>query len=301
MLLDKYINDLEEGGDLIEKLKQRVLLRTQLDVVYTDLINWERSGLISIGDDSKKGKWKHISYNEYVWIKIVEDLRNYGFSYEEILIYKDKIHDYVPAKLMLEFILNSKEELNKISPIIYRTLNENKNNSNLLKNYEEMCTFLDLYLLNVITFSKPSAILFFKNTKAEFVFLSKKELEIENLLEDIMLQINKTHLSISLNNIVSKFITTSKENTPLFKTALLNEGEYILLKELRNRPESVSKISIRFKEQEIDLIEIETIKKKVEVESRLMDHIKKGEYSTIQITSQDGRISSFTKKEKIKL
>jgi len=70
MDLTKYVGDLSLGGKLLEELKQRVFLRTQLDVVYTDFINWERGNLISIGGDLDKGKWKHLSYTEYVGLKL---------------------------------------------------------------------------------------------------------------------------------------------------------------------------------------------------------------------------------------
>jgi len=102
-------------------------------------------------------------------------------------------------------------------------------------------------------------------------------------------------LSVSLNKIISKFIKNDERGFPLEKSALLNKDEYALLKIIRNKPDNIKQIVVRFKEQEIEII-----KKKVDIESRLMDHIKKGEYTSMQITAEDGNIAYFTKVDKIK-
>jgi len=88
-LIENFINNSAEAENLYDKLRERVFLKTELDVVYTDLVNWERSGLLSLGGNSDKGDWKKVSYTEYIWIKIIVELRNYGFSYGEIELIKD--------------------------------------------------------------------------------------------------------------------------------------------------------------------------------------------------------------------
>ena len=69
---------------LFDLLRERVFLKTELDIVYSDLVNWERSNLLSIGGDSDKGDWKKLNYVEYIWVKIIQELRQFGFNYEEI-------------------------------------------------------------------------------------------------------------------------------------------------------------------------------------------------------------------------
>ena len=81
---------------------------------------------------------------------------------------------------------------------------------------------------------------------------------------------------------------------------MLSNDEYALLKIIRNRSKSVIGINIKIKENKFERIDIESTKK-VEVEARLMDFIKKGGYQTIEIVTQDGLITSFKNKQKIKL
>jgi len=304
MDLTEYVNDIGLSGKLLKKLKKRVFLRTQLDVVYTDFTNWERGGLISIGDELEKGKWKHLNYSEYVWIKIVEELRAYGFSYDEILVLKTKLLAYLPAKVVLQATLDNKDDLDKINPDIFIQLDASKNDPDFLKLFENQFTYIEDFIINAITFNQRCSILFYKGSLGEFSFLSKKMLEVSDrkgVFENLISEQSRTHLSVSINKIISKFISIGQDDFPLEKPALLEKDEYDLLKIIRNKPENVKKISIQFNNQEIDLIEIESVKKKVDIESRLMDHIKKGDYTTMIITAQDGHISYVSKNEKIKL
>ena len=81
---------------------------------------------------------------------------------------------------------------------------------------------------------------------------------------------------------------------------ILSQDEYELLKIIRNRSKSVISINISIKENKFERIDIESTKK-VEVEARLMEFIRKGGYQTIEIVTQDGLITSFKNKQKIKL
>jgi hypothetical protein len=50
----------------------------------------------------------------------------------------------------------------------------------------------------------------------------------------------------------------------------------------------------------MEMIEVTTLKK-VKLESRLLEHIKKGDYQTISLDTVDGKIINFENTQKIKL
>ncbi len=278
-------------------------MKTELDVIYTDFTNWERGNLLFIEEKIEKGKWKHLNFREYVWIKIVEQLRKYGFTYEEIKLYKEEFLEFVPAKRLIEGALANKQGLDEISTDIYPTLLENKNNSELLETLGKSITYLDFIIAGSITYNQHTSIHFFKGKRGDYTINSKKiieEYDNSGILEELTKKNSQTHLSVSISSILSKFI---KEDEQLFlkeSPNFLNEKEYKLLKVIRNKPYDLKKISIRFKEQEMDLIEIESLKK-IELESRLMEHIQKGDYTTMEITAQDGHISYVKNTKRIKL
>ena len=303
MNLTEFIGNRHLSDEFINRIKERTFLKTELDVIYTDFTNWERGNLLFIEEKIEKGKWKHLNFREYVWIKIVEQLRKYGFTYEEIKIYKDEFLEFVPAKRLIEGALANKQELDEINTDIYPTLLENKNNSELLETLGKSITYLDFIIAGSITYNQHTSIHFFKGKRGDYTINSKKiieEYDNSGILEELTKKNSQTHLSVSISSILSKFI---KEDEQLFlkeSPNFLNEKEYKLLKVIRNKPYDLKKISIRFKEQEMDLIEIESLKK-IELESRLMEHIQKGDYTTMEITAQDGHISYVKNTKRIKL
>ena len=64
--------------------------------------------------------------------------------------------------------------------------------------------------------------------------------------------------------------------------------------------QDLKSVNIRFKDNKPQLLEIKMMKK-VQVESRILELIKSGEYATIEIKTVDGKLSHYEKTEKIKL
>ena len=159
-----------------------------------------------------------------------------------------------------------------------------------------------MLIYNAISYNQNTTLQFFNDGEGTFSFLSKSIYDESVKTDQIDLIIEttkKTHLNVSLNSILSKFLD-SDNNLDQTKTMMLSNDEYVLLKIIRNRPKSVIGINIKIKENKFERIDIESTKK-VEVEARLMDFIKKGGYQTIEIVTQDGLITSFKNKQKIKL
>ena len=80
----------------------------------------------------------------------------------------------------------------------------------------------------------------------------------------------------------------------------MTKEEHDLLKHIRKRYDSIKSINIRFNDNHMDLIEITTVKK-AKLESRLLEHIKKGDYQSISIDTIDGNIVHFENTQKHKV
>ncbi|GEM_PF-1216070 len=300
--LSKYRGELLKVNELFEQLRQRYFLKTQLDVVYTDFTNWERYDLLFIDHDVEKGKWKKLNYIEYTWIKIVEHLRKYGFSYDEIRLIKKDITQYINPKDLIQSALIKKEELDKLKPGASQLIKSNQHNTELTEMLKKKITNLELLIYNAISYNQNTSLQFYHDGKGTFSITSKaifEELIKNNQIDLILEKTSDTHLNINLNSILSKFLD-SNNNLDLTKTMILTDEEYKILKIIRNRPNSVININIKLKKNKFDRIDLESIKQ-VEIEGRLMDYIKKGGYQTIEIITQDGSITTFKNKQKIKL
>jgi hypothetical protein len=301
MDLPKYKAALNKSGALSAKFHERVLLKTHIDVVYSDFTNWERAELIFINTGVEKGIWKKLNYIEYVWIKIVEKLRKYGYSYAEIIFYKKELMGFVPPEQLLAGAFSKQEELDSIDPKVFKSLKEQQNNPVLIKNITNTVTYLELLMTNAIAYNEQVSILFDKDNPKEIGILSKsiiEEVEKTKLIDELLAQQNRTHLSVSLNQILSRFLLD--DGCSPERQLFLSVEEHKLLKVIRNKPKSIISITIMFKNEKMDLLKIENFKK-VELESRLMDHIQRGDYLNIEITTENGVITSFKNTKKIKL
>lgn len=297
-----FYNNFNSADSLFFKLKERVFLRTELNIVYSDLTNWERSGLLSIGGGSKKGDWKKLNYVEYIWLKIIEELRDYGFTYEEIelikhnLFYKFTYEELVNAyKIDFE---NAKEELGQNAIDEFESIKEKKLDSNSFD-----VTVIDLIIADVITRAEQCSILFFKDELGTFIPISTdnfRGFDQIDCSDTIQEKLKETFLSISLSSIISNFLIDGDQAFEKRTVSVLTKEEHDLLKHVRKRYDNIKNIQIRFKNNQMKMLEVTTVKK-AKLESRLLEHIKKGDYLSISIDTVEGKIVNFENTQKYKL
>ena len=237
--LSKFKGKLLAVTELYYQLRNRCFLKTQLDVVYTDFTNWERYDLLFIDHDVEKGMWKKLNYIEYTWMKIVEQLRKFGFPYDEIKLIKKEITNYIPTDEIIKSALSKKEELNELKPEASKLIEKHK--SELSEKLNIKITYFEMLIYNAISYNQNTSLQFFNDGEGGFSFLSKAIYDESVKTDQIDLIIEttkKTHLNVSLNSILSKFLD-SDNNIDQSKTMMLTQDEYELIKIIRNRPKSV--------------------------------------------------------------
>ena len=288
--------------NLLVKLNERVFLKTELDVVYSDLVNWERSNLLNIGGNSDKGDWKRLNYFEYIWVKIIQELRVFGFSYEEIDNYKSQLMIKPNIKEIIEAskidFQSVEEQFDAITLNNLKSIEDNDNNEKL----DLGISYVELMISRIIGSGEKWSILFFKDIPGFYFPLSIETLKGFDKIEktDIPEELlSKTYLSISLTDIIANFLVDGKNAFEKKTISILTKNEYNLLKHIRKGYGKIKSIKIRFKDKEMELLEVTSIKK-VKMEGRLLDYIKKGEYQSISIDTVDGEIVNFENTQKIK-
>lgn len=296
-----FHNNFDDADKLFDKLKERVFLKTELNIVYTDLTNWERAGLLEIGGDSNKGDWKKLDYIEYTWLKIIEELRIYGFTYAEIELIKNNLFHIPTFKEIIEAmgmdIENVKDKMKQDQIDFLNSLEE--------KDLEEglNITTFEQIIAGIITRAEQTSILFFKDKPGVFIPISTDSFrgyDNVNISDGIQGLLASTFLSISISNIIANFLKDGKEAFEKRTISILTKPERDLLKHIRKRYATIKNINIRFNDNRMDIIEITTIKK-AKLESRLLEHIKKGDYQSISINTIDGNIVHFENTQKIKV
>ena len=295
---EEYHLNYHKGDELFNKLKERIFLKTELDIVYTDITNWERNGLLEIGE-GEKGDWKKLNYIEYVWLCIISDLRDFGFSYKNIIEVKLFLFHQFTAEQVHVAVSQIDDNRREIIDDLIKSSNVE---TPLDQNFELM-SVLEVLLEAEIIQSTPTSILVSKDRSGLVVPISKDILkdyintDVIHILDDLF---EGNFCSISLSKIANKFFVKSNNQSSSYLTSILSSNEKKLLKIIRKQSKTIKKITVIINEGEMDRIEVTSLKK-VQLESRLLEHIKKGDYQKITIDTVDGNIVNFENTEKIKL
>jgi hypothetical protein len=301
--LEDFVNNPAQSGNLYDKLRERVFLKTQLDVVYTDLVNWERSGLLSIGGDSNKGDWKKVNYTEYIWIKVIEELRKYGFNYDEIELIKQNLFEEITIGKFLQSINDDKENvveklgeepLNKLNAFDFSQVDMNESSG---------ITQLENIIVRAIVATEDWSLLFLKDTPGLCIPMSSESLRgfyVKNIINELSIKLKETYLSVSLTRILTNFLIRRNNSFESRTISILTKEEHAVLKHIRKKYKNIKSIRIRFNNNEMELLEITTLKK-VQLESRFLEQIKKGDYLSISIDTVDGNIVNYENTKKYKL
>lgn len=299
--LADYLHDFDNADSLSNKLKERVFLKTELDVVYSELTNWERNGLLYIKDEENKGTWKKLNYIEYTWICIVSELIVFGFNYAEIKNLKEILFDTIGFKELRKGILDSDKE--NFTPAMHEAaalIEKDHNVDEIMKGFS-VCV-LELCIAEIILFGSDYFFYVFKDIEFPFLPWSEKAIKGYQTVGSYEIMENKikeSHCALSVSNIVFKFVNRNASVDKL-TPSILTKQEYTILKMIRKNYKDLKSMNIRFADGKIDRMELTTTKKAT-AESRIIDYIKKGQYQRITIDTEDGKMVNFENTQKIKL
>ena len=288
--LDPYFGELSDPDSLVNYIYAPILLRTKIDVLYFDFLNWENHDLLEIdlGLGTVKTDYKKtaISFVQYVWVKMVEALIKYGFSYNDVKAIRKKLSE----KFHYSYSSNQKIAQNK--------------SLQTSDNYQEFyVTEFERYVLSTIANKYNFKFFFYKDAPEDYFVFDDSLLDmfIEFNEEDILREkFNKDHFSFSFYKIFEPFLSNEIDAFKTKSISILSNEESKTLRMIRRNYNELKSITIRFKEAKPTHLEIKT-NKKVSVESRIMEHIQKRDYSTIVIQTVDGSVVNFENTKKYKL
>ena len=289
-VLDSYFGELSDPDSLINYIYTPVFLKTKIDVLYYEILNWERYGLLAIdlGLSTIQTDYKKtaISFVQYVWIKMVEALIKYGFSYDDIRTIRAKLGQ----KLHLELNYNQKIADNKA----LQTSDNHK---------EAYVTDFEKYVLSTIAFKNKYHFFLYKDAPANFFVFDDdliRDFNAADMGDYFSEKFHKDHFSFSFFKIFEPFLHGESHQFNNRLISMLSNEEDKVLRMIRRDYNNLKSITIRFNQSKPTHLEIRTTKQ-VSAESRIMEHIQKRDYSTIVIQTVDGNVVNFENTKKYKL
>lgn len=272
--LEQFIDtkSFESLGQLMEVISKEKLSAKTLGVSYRTICHWDEKGIIRFKRDNPDSRRKY-SFVDYIWIKVVSELRSFGVELPIIQKIVQEIYSPIPVRDVFSFLAENKnaigmieEQINELNLLEQTPVNlENKKE---LQDYlaflksgeyksadftgiEVHFNYLHAIIAEIIATKKPVSIIVFKNGDW-FPFIKDNErLYSEDLLYK---KEYESQVSVSLTNLVFNFILEENMSGYYTEFNLMSPEEINLLDIVAKG--KYKKITILYKSKKLPPIEI---------------------------------------------
>lgn len=267
------------------------------------LTEWGKKGLLI--SEYQKSRHSRLSVAEFVWIKLVQQMREFNFSYDFILKVKSELVQPLGPWLM-ELLMNDdfqkaiSEHFPGPGALIFKSLfgseeSLHKMFQGLNIDLDSVSSF-DLILLTSLACGTPITV----NLNKDGVGALFSPLYIDLIDQrEYIVQMQRTHVTLS----VSEALAEAMSITPIEKVAdqlkFLSPEERQVIETL-NEP-NIKSVNIRFNDKrQMNLMEV-TTEETVDRRTRLLEIIMTDGYQDIEVTTVKGRIVKCRNTKKVKL
>lgn len=280
-ILNKLFSD--EYPHFIQRLNEATFSINDLNIQPRDATYWDKQGVLP----KIKGTGMRRKYDlvQSFWLKLVQQMRTMGISLSIIKKLKEK---------MLEPYIEGNEVNHDSLKLIVEKLNAKMDTS---YNVDEVLALLEKEQPSIFQSSLMVTVLFRKqihclvNSEGFFILYDiSKHQELMKNNEEFHEFISQPFFCVNLSKAYQTLVNewSTKDNFSEF--SLLSESELEILKLIRKN--DIKKITIRFKNGEPYLIEVDETKT-ASLEQRFLDVILKNGYQKISITVQNGNIANY--------
>ena len=275
------VKSIEKTAQLYEKLIEDRFYVSNTGISYRTINHWNEKGLIRCNRKNEGGD-RRFSFADFVWIKIVNELRSFGVSIPTIKKITDEIYTHLPIQKIFEIINNNYESVKNLCG------QDNDDFLEFLKNkdYENVdltdikISYLHLLIADAISGREPMSIIVIKSGEW-FPFNPTKE----KLYSDEVINKRRfsSHISICLLDIIFQFFKSETVIRFMKDFKLISPLEQKMLDELERV--SFNKVKVFYKTEKYTPLEI---KKSKTAKSQLLQIIRDRQYSHFIITDVNG-------------
>ncbi len=290
---------LMETYDAFEAVSERFIKSTELGISPRLLSYYKTQGLMF--KQTAYEKHEHLVFNfvEYVWFQIVLDLRKFDIGLSIVKEVRELLDTSVPFDEFMGEARYSKKLLKMIPDEVREEFLEVIHSDVDWKEVEAQVpmNLLSLMLVEAIVKRKHMGLMVSLDSQVyPFSLEDASELNRDDSLRRFL---EKTFVSVSITEIIKRFIENFSPKISSDKLMLLDEREAQVISILHEQ--NVESLTVHLDDKNvIQLIEAQEIYNKLDKESRLVDLIIKNGYQTIELKTQEGRIVQCKNIRKIK-
>lgn len=238
----------------IESLRKENFKLSDLGISARILNHWKNNNLLPV---IRGEGWNRFSFLEYIWLKIVISLRDFGFPLQNIL----KVKEWVFRPI-------SKDEIATYDNDYYqRKFDESK----IIYGFNNLA----FALANMLLFRKPFLLIILQS--GESVFVSTEKFQ----------GLPKPYISIPLLPLVKNFIQNPKNIAKIKDLQILNKKEQDVIEIIRSG--EISELSIELKENDILSFKAER-NVHADLESRFLDVTMNQKFANFSFSIHKGQV-----------
>ncbi len=218
--LEQFIDtrSLDSLGELMTTISKQNLSAKTIGVSYRTICHWDEKGIIRFSRTNSDSNRKY-SFVDYIWIKVVEELRSFGVELPIIQKIVSEIYSPIPIKDIFGVLAENKVNLSILNSIKDDTekaeflefLKSGEYKDADFAELEKQFNYLHILVAEIISTKKPVSIIVFKNGDW-FPYIKENEhLYSEDLLYK---KEYESQVCVSLTNLVFNFML--EENMATF-------------------------------------------------------------------------------------
>lgn len=281
----------DEFPHLLDELLESKYSINDLNIAPRDATYWDKQGILPI----VKGPGMRRKYDliQSVWIKLIQQMRSLGIGLNTIKTLKENL-----LEPKIDFsLLDEASFLNLFSEIKTKYDDSLTPEQLLIEFKENGPSLFKSTVLATIIFRK--SIHCIVNKDGDYILYdSHRHQEILSKEKEFAEFISEPYFCISIPEAYRSLIAEWSPRPFLKEISLLSETELEILELIRRK--DVHSITIKYKDGEPDLLEVEE-RNKISIEQRFLDVIAKNGYQKISVSTQNGKIVNFENKIQMKL
>ena len=290
-ILSYFGKGLKADPGILNAITDKYLKTSDLNVSSRVLNYWKNHQLLLDEPENWKYEHLHFSFLDYVWFNMIKELREYDISIRVIKNIKKGLISTMPFSFILES--GALEYYAKTLPEDKRddfmdAIHDPEFLKDLKNDFKKSgikMNILNILVIYAIIFKRHVSLMIDKKGDVYPFNLDFFNDLIED--SDYKTLFLSSHISISISEIIVRFIKNAKLDFISDKLFLLSGREAQIIKILREEEISSLKVYLE-NDKEIKLLETTKEFNKIDAESRLLDFMIKDGYQTIEIKTQAG-------------
>lgn len=295
VFFDKYFGatNLLKAVELSQYINQDSLFDVKdTGVSYRTINHWDKQDLL-VSRRTDESKWRKFSFDEFIWLKILEQFRGIGISIPLLQKVKAEIFEEIEVEDIYADFRDNPRYVDELPEGIRKDQLKAYLKSGQLSEVYPSIPCLHFFICETVLDKVPISLVVFPDGYWLPWYADRPEIYQDKDRNRIACH---THVTVSITEIIKEFFSSDQSVFILPKLHLLSATETKLLEIIHSG--EYESITIHFKDRNVKSLEMV---KAQHVKRKIVDILSEGGYQEIMIKSHQGMVTTIKNTVKLKL